>query len=139
MIKVGEYVRIKHMYNNQKIAKIEQILDKDPCYKNMQMYLIDVTHQYNNGHFPSKKIYKEDIIKHSKNIIDLIEVGDFVNGDEITYINKDPFIKEQINLWIDRYEIDSFGDSSRIKYLNEDIKTVVTKEQMKSMEYRLEE
>ena len=38
-------------------------------------------------------------IKSSPNIIDLIEVGDYVNGCLIVEINKDPFIKGQINLW----------------------------------------
>lgn len=74
MIEKGEYVRIKHMYNEQKIARIEKVLDKDACYSNMQMYQIDTLHQHSNGHYPSFEIYEEDILKHSRNIIDLVEV-----------------------------------------------------------------
>ena len=138
-IEVREYVRIKHMYNGTKIAKIKAILSKDPCYKDMQMYEIDVVHQHSNGHFKSHKIYEEDIIKHSKNIIDLIEVGDFVNGNEITEISQDPFVKGQINLWTDIELRDVYGDYERLKYICDDIKTIVTKEQFSQMEYKLEE
>lgn len=44
-IKVGDYVRIKYMYRQTKIARIKKILEKDPCYHDMQMYQIDVVHQ----------------------------------------------------------------------------------------------
>ncbi len=55
----------------------------------------------------------EDIKKASFNIIDLIEIGDYVNGKEILEVMND-------------------GKMSRVKtedetYFNEDIKTVVTK------------
>ena len=134
MIEVGEYVRIKHMYNNQKIAKIKGILNKDPYYKNMQMYLIDVIHQHDNGHFKSYKIYEEDIIKHSKNIIDLIEVGDYVNGQLIEKIYK----KENDRIYYEflEHEDGSFEIMEMCELKN--IKSIVTKEQFENMEYRLE-
>ena len=101
-IKVGEYVRTDKGY----IVKI----DKEK--KNLQMLkFLDV--EYGN------------ILKHSKNIIDLIEVGDYVNGK---YVEK----------------IEQYKSGKSIVALigiieNEDIKTIVTKEQFASMEYKVKE
>lgn len=72
--------------------------------------------------------YGEEIVKHSKNIIDLVEVGDIVHikdvlHEDITYI------------WSEDY----------LKALKEDIQngiklvSIVTKEQMASIEYKVEE
>lgn len=71
MIEVGEYIRTKRGY----ITKILKCLGKDIGYKNMQHYDVDHWTPY-QGFI----IYEEDIKTHSKNIIDLIEVGDIVNG-----------------------------------------------------------
>ena len=116
MIEVGEYVRTKN--------DIEKVV-------------LDYGNRYANE--DGNITFYDEVVKHSKNIIDLIEVGDFVNGEEVTYINKDPFVNGQINLWVDRDEIDSFGDISRIKYTNKDIKSIVTKEQFKNIEYIVED
>lgn len=77
--------------------------------------------------------YKNDIelvsignVKASHNIIDLIEVGDYVNGrivDEFIYLDK-------------------FGLISLTELEKEDekfIKSIVTKEQMETMEYKVVE
>ena len=68
------------MYNETKIARIIKVLDKDPCYKNMQMYQIDVIHQKSNGHFSSHNIYQEDILKHSFDIKKIMEVRRYYNN-----------------------------------------------------------
>ena len=77
----------------------------------------------------------EKIVNHSKNIMDLIEVGDYVNGKEV----------KQIAMF------EGFPDYPKLiftdeKYLipgetieNKDIKTIVTHEQMQSIEYKVEE
>ena len=85
-----------------------------------------------NGKIFENKFYYfddgEEIVKHSKNIIDLVEVGDIVHikdvlHEDITYI------------WSEDY----------LKALKEDIQngiklvSIVTKEQMKSIEYKVEE
>ena len=124
------------MYNNQKIAKIEKILDKDPCYKNMQMYRIDTIHQHSNGHFPSFEIYEEDIIKHSPNLIDLIEEGDFVNNRQVLRVFIDPFTKKK-RLLIEGTEINWQGDMSAVYCEAENIKSVITKEQIESIKYEV--
>lgn len=105
-IKVGEYVRTDKGY----IVKI----DKEK--KNLQMLkFLDV--EYGN------------ILKHSKNIIDLIEVGDYVNGYKVKEINKK--------------RIGFQGSHNSISYEywedNYDIKSIVTKEQMAQMEYKVKE
>ena len=74
----------------------------------------------------------EDIKKHSFNIIDLIEEGDYVNGNEIALEapNPDPLC-DPIYGYFDRY-----GELVGI-IENEDIKSIVTKEQFKSVEYEV--
>lgn len=71
---------------------------------------------------------EEDIVNHSKNIIDLIEVGDYVNGHlvvDVDNINKGAMREiyceddEEFGLW------------------NENINTIVTKQHFSNMEYRV--
>ena len=70
--------------------------------------------------------YKNDIelvsignIEASNNIIDLIEVGDYVNGEKVYQENGHLFVG---NWWIE----------------NKNIKTIVTKEQFESMQYKVD-
>jgi hypothetical protein len=125
-IEKGDYVRVSYMYGNTKIAKIEKILDKDPCYKNMQMYRIDRSVQHDSASYISSKIYKEDIIKHSKNLIDVIKVGDVITTNnlcgEIAKIKED-------KIWL------ACSDCCYV----ENIKSIITKEQIKEMEYKINE
>lgn len=67
-----------------------------------------------------------DIKKASHNIIDLIEVGDYVNGREVI----DIFYNENDEV----IGIDTRGS---VDYVESGIKSIVTKEQFESMEYRL--
>ena len=124
------------MYKNQKIAKIEKILDKDPCYKNMQMYQIDTIHQHSNAHFPSFEIYKEDILKYSKDIIDLIEKDDLVNNRKVKRVFIDPFTKQK-RIEVEGTEENWQGDRSCIYYENKDIKSVITREMLESIKYEV--
>lgn len=77
------------------------------------------------------------IIKASHNIINLIEEGDYVNGEKVIRIDKDPFIKGQINLWTNTITSNYWGDISLSRIIEKDIKSIVTKEMFSSMEYRL--
>ena len=63
---------------------------------------------------------ENDILKASNKIIDLIEVGDYVNGYEVT--SKDQFL--------------GFGNHDWYM-TNDEIKSIVTHEQFKAMEYKL--
>ena len=69
-------------------------------------------------------LIEENILKASHNIIDLIEVGDYVNGTIVTTTTPNKYI-----------ELD-YGENRRGCY-EEDIKSIVTKEQFESMSYNL--
>ena len=68
----------------------------------------------------------ENIDRASFNIIDLIKVGDYVNGYKVTYIDKDNQI----------IRVDGFGWGTNIirKY---NIKSIVTKEQFNLIKYEV--
>lgn len=68
MIEVGEYVRTKN-------GKIDKIINNN-CY--MPQYI----------ECEKSLVYKEDIVKHSKIISEVVEVGDYVNGKLIHKIDK---------------------------------------------------
>lgn len=97
-IEVGEYVRTK----DGRIDKIIAIHNEEDC-------TIVVC---------KKKYWKEDISKHSKQPIDLIEIGDFVNGMKILHIEDNKLYIEWNN------EFDEFTGFLK----NKDIKTILTKE-----------
>ena len=105
-IEVGEYVRIKS-------GKIDIFKEKDEnymfarCEKNTYWIL--------------------DIINHSKNIIDLIEVGDYVNGYKVIAKSDDGYI-EILTEDIEQGEL----------LEEQDIKTILTKELYKANCYRVE-
>lgn len=103
-IEVGDYVRTRagHFYKITKIDKNGLIYwNKIQCGWSMEQL-------------------KDIVAKHSKNIIDLIEVGDIVNGMEVLDIHKPRDLWEPIEIRVDsRYT--NF-------ILAEDIKTILTKE-----------
>jgi hypothetical protein len=67
---------------------------------------------------------RNELLKASHNIIDLIEVGDYVNGFRVVYINH-------------KYEYLEVSDEEYI-INKEDIKSIVTKEQFESMSYKVQ-
>lgn len=78
----------------------------------------------------AKNYYDEDkVVKASYNIIDLIEVGDYVNGLPVQKINKYLSTNEKY--------LDLLGSCS--DWENEDIKSVITHEQMKQMKYKVDD
>ena len=84
-------------------------------------------------------IKEYDVIKSSPNIIDLIEVGDYVNGSkvvDISIIGKD---KEKW-LWVEQMEDtdNKYGDDY-VSYNNDQIKSIITREMFESMEYKVGE
>lgn len=75
------------------------------------------------------KIMKERIVKHSKQLIDLVEVGDIVNGMEVLDIHKPRDLWEPIEIRVNsRYT--NF-------ILAKDIKTILTKEQFDANCYKV--
>lgn len=105
-IEVGEYIRT----TDGEIEKV--VLIYDNRYMN---------EDGNMTHF-------DDIKAHSKNIIDLIEVGDYVNGYKVDSIENGKLI---------------IGDTTQVVEQilddNEDIKTILTHEQFEQNSYKVVE
>ena len=91
--------------------------------------LIDIIHDFDSKLCAYKR---DEITKASFNIIDLIEVGDYVNGYKVKGFND---IGQII------YSKDAYGGgySYVANFKNEDIKSVVTKEQFESNCYKVVE
>lgn len=106
-IEVGEYIRTKQ----GDISKVRYVDEEN-------IFLEDSVWSKNDLYEKTDVLYfdDEEIAKHSKNILDLVEVGDYLDGVRVseTFINN-------------------------IKYLAKDYnnKTIVTKEQFSNMEYRV--
>ena len=73
----------------------------------------------------------EDIIKSSPNIIDLIEVGDYVNGHKVLDIAQAPIRV--------LYLEDISQTGALIPVCDYQIESIVTKEQFSQMEYKINE
>lgn len=114
-MRVGDYVRTK----DGKIGKIIQEEYITPCNdKHEYIYLTDADNEMWYD--------EETIIKSSPNIIDLIEVGDYVNGrivDDYIYLDK----------------LGLIGLTELEKEDEKFIKSIVTKERFESVEYKVGE
>lgn len=118
---VGDYIRIDGY-----ISKIGHIKTSSSGKTYVQW-------KQSNGLLASANI--KLIEKSSSRIIDLIEVGDYVNGRKVSKINLDKTLnKEKCILCAD-----TNYDCLDTVYKNEDIKSIVTHEQMEAMQYRVEE
>lgn len=103
-IEVNEYVRTKN-----------GVIDKvDALYGMIE----------NTVHLENQKWFDiKNIVKHSKQLIDLIEKDDYVNGYKvINVINEEPCPSGKC------VDIDSSKGSSECTLWEEDIKTILTKE-----------
>ena len=127
-IKVGEYVRTTDGY----IGKLVEITNA------LNYYKIDVGREIQHmNYIKDNYIYSRDGFghKHSSNIIDLIELGDFVNKQEVVNVegfDKNGDDKEELGI------IDIDGDYAYGVFLEDiPIKTIVTHEQMEQMEYKV--
>ena len=102
-----------------KVNDIEDIYTTDNIFVGMCIY-------DNEGHF----INDVEITKASHNIIDLIEVGDYVNGSKVVEVDFDAEEEKYIR-------IDKAQDGLKTVLRNNDIKSIVTKEQFENMGYRI--
>lgn len=102
-IEVGEYVRTKN-------GKLDKVINNEYC---MRQYI-----ECESG------LYKKDnLVKHNKNIIELIEKNDWVNGQHVKEV-KNGYV--MVGNGIDGFQV-----------WEEDIRTIVTKEQFKFVEYEI--
>lgn len=120
-IEVGDYVRTKYG-----IAKVEKV-EVDKPHKTI-WYTVDKAQYY------CFLVREQEVIKSSKNIIDLIEVGDYVNGEIVKKDNLE-------NLVTCTTIISNGFYNTPETYMNklDKIETIVTKEQYKQIEYIVEE
>ena len=108
-IEVGEYIRTK----DGRIDKVDRYSIGCCVYHCKNGMCIDECETVG--------IPISDIKKHSLNLIDLIEVGDYVNGQKVVGVSN-------VSGWIDTKEDVIYKDH---------IKSIVTKEQFKAMEYEV--
>ena len=120
-MKVNEYVRTPYG-----IRKVKDIRIKDN-------YLDDGFYVEDKFIVCGHKAMQE--VKSSPNIIDLIDVGDYVNGYLVTDISLDAY-KDKI-IFVGQRKIEESGYYR--SYYNSQIKSVVTKEQFSNCEYRIGE
>ena len=128
-IEVGDYVRTKKgLIARVKFVEYDEI---DKGHKELDVCEFDkpIYYDYGEGYYNlyDNEEFEEIIAKHSKNIIDLIEKYDFVNGKRVIKIMD---YEEFKKICFD----EDFDD---VAY-EEDIKSIVTKEQFKAIEYEVE-
>ena len=119
-MKIGDYVRTEYgiaKYISDKVTKygMYYVVDKDIMTCNVEGWENCLSGS-------------NEIIKSSPNIIDLIEVGDYVNGHKVIYTagekHKLVYV-EYVNM------------SELLEVKSYQIKSIVTKEQFESMEYKI--
>lgn len=117
-MKIGDYVRTKS-YGIKKINGFISTLEED---------FIDC----NYNKYTRCLINKKDIIKSSPNIIDLIEVGDYVNEMTVhcVYADRDEIVVGGLDILI---------QDTLVILKSNSIKSIVTHEQIESMEYKIGE
>lgn len=80
----------------------------------------------------------EIINKASHNIIDLIEVGDYVNGYMITDFSNE-YYDEELDDYVEGFSIVLGNEEQMYSIPPKDIETVLTKEQFEAMQYKVVE
>lgn len=129
-LEVGMYVRYKRGsmgYNIEPADKIGKIINR---VNESDIYELD-----NNNN----NIFENDVVKASFNIIDILEVGDYVNGHEVEEVNnnlnehKGTCNSLDTYLWV----VNDLDEFEEIVIFEKDIKSIVTKKQFESMEYRI--
>lgn len=112
-IEVGDYVRSR----NGSIGKVTKIEDDKYLYENKELIT-----------------FIGNVVKHSKNIINLIEPGDFVNGREVKHIAMfEGFPNYPKLIFVDEKRLIP-DDTCE----NDEIKTILTKEQYSQNCYAVE-
>lgn len=132
-IKVGEYVRNK--YGIAKVIDIENnngidvlVFDKNICF-----LVNKETGEIKEDKLFNKLAIIEDIdiekIKHSSYIIDLIKIGDYVDGHRVIEVSGNSSSTKEVYC----------EDEPDFGLWETDIGSIVTKEQFERMEYKVNE
>lgn len=126
-LEVGMYVRFKDKRGIKYIRKIVKI-PEDNRYASLYL---DKEANYSHGLSP------KNVIKASYNIIDILEIGDYVNGSEILEFENE-YIKED-----DKFvpfgviTENCFLENTDSWIIEKNIKSVITHEQMEQMAYKV--
>ena len=123
-ISIGEYVRT---YNNG-IKRIDTIWEN----KTVNKYGYEVGSEWDGKLYSIIKT--TDIVKHSFDIIDLVQKGDYVNGYKVLYVcNEEPCPSGKY------VDIDCNKPSEESYFFEDEIKSIMTKEQIKQIEFIIKE
>ena len=139
-MKVGEYIRTKkgiakYLGLGRDILKYEANKGTYEHYYNQHLfdnYIFDVGHDYGDTLIYDEFNNIDKLGKVKENIIDLIEVGDYVNGKLVTtaedvYTTDNIYIGKEVFINHDELIVEA------------DIESIVTKEQFSQMEYGIGE
>ena len=120
-LEVGMYVR-KVNGNIEKITGVQDV-----------KYTTRIQRYFSCSEPEDCFLTEDDITKTSHNLIDLIEVGDYVNGKKVVYVWK---FKSGNNL-----SLEGVLDINNVEYAihNDDIKSILTKEQYEANCYKVVE
>ena len=120
-LEVGQFARLKSGYIC-KIININDFREPNMKYGVEANYLKDVMF-----------IGDDDVVKASYSIIDILEIGDYVNGNKVDFTNNNNKLSYE-DKCIGFYDGD--GD---ITLFENGIKSVITHEQMEQMAYKVGE
>ena len=113
---IGDYVRLNNcVYDIVVINRIAEIYE-------------DTILTENDGSMYQGEYTKEEIIKSSPNIIDLIEVGDYVNGSKVVDIAHAP----TKTIYTEQKEA-----CELIPITKDKLKSILTKEQFEAIKYEI--
>lgn len=124
-LEVGQFVRFKDKRGIEYIRKIVEI-PEDNRYASLYL---DKEANYSHGLSP------KNVIKANYNIIDILEEGDYVNGQKIYYDEELDF------LYVQSFDGDGdfYQESITKQSFIDNIKSVITHEQMEQMTYKVGE
>ena len=133
-ISKGMYIRTKY--------GISRIVEFHERKNNLSCYYLDKNIMEEEKYFSNciygYKYYTDQILKASFNIIDLIKVGDYVNGNKVTKLGFDKLLLHCKTIECHQEDLSRGYEGVTFVYTNNDIKDVVTKEQFDSMKYVVE-
>ena len=130
-LEIGKFIRTP--YGIRKIVNIT----KDDGYGKPKVRVIELDRHLNTPYKFDYIFYTdENVIKKCKasyNIIDILEVGDYVNGYKVSFKDNDykPFVQCD-------YPVQE-GTTNHYRFYEEAIYSIVTKEQMEQMAYKVGE
>ena len=132
-IKVGEYIRT-NLGHIGKIIKEYTFKNGEVVYPEPQEWVLDNKYVLNEA-----GMYQmgEQIVKHSPNILDLIEEGDYVNREKVLKINCNlEYVDDDSETGVNEIDNGIELQTGWIYFENE-IENIVTHEMFESMKYEV--